>query len=130
MFDAVTALPDSPHYQAVLSSLFQLSSPPVRGFVYDSDLPDSSSLKGHVVERLTKIFTLHGARNVEVPLLMPKTNAGKQDDRQVHFLDKYGEVVSLASNAVVPFARLASRSGATRIKRYHIGDIYKDAYVT
>ncbi len=60
MFDAVTALPDSPHYQAVLSSLFQLSAPPVRGFVYDSDLPDSSSLKGHVVERFDKDF--HVAR--------------------------------------------------------------------
>lgn len=80
------------------------------------------------MERLTKYFVLHGARNVDVPLLMPKSRLGKQeDDQPFYLLDKNGEIVSLASNVLVPFARSAARTGVTRIKRYHIGEVYKNA---
>ncbi|KLO11482.1 hypothetical protein SCHPADRAFT_831061 [Schizopora paradoxa] len=121
-------VPDSKPYQVLLTSLFQSSPPAGRGHTYDEELPESSSLKGHVVERLTKYFVLHGARNVDVPLLMPKSRLGKQeDDQPFYLLDKNGEIVSLASNVLVPFARSAARTGVTRIKRYHIGEVYKNA---
>lgn len=74
---------------------------------------------------MTNLFRLHGARDVDVPLLMPLTNRHLETQRQVILLDTHGEVVTLPSNALLPFARLAARLKTTRIKRYHIGDTYR-----
>ena len=55
---------------------------------------------------------------------MPVANF-ESEHSQAMFLDRQGEVVTLPNNALVPFARLAARSNITRIKRYHIADVYK-----
>lgn len=120
------AKPDSPHYQAVLTALFSQPPRPTRGFLYDEDLPDASSLRRGVVERLSELFRMHGAREVDTPLLMPLPKDVSEDQKRVLLLDSRGEVVTLASNALLPFARLAARTKTTRIKRYHIGDTYRE----
>jgi translation initiation factor 2-alpha kinase 4 len=43
----------------------------------------------------------------------------------VLFVDRHGEVVVLPNNALIPFARVAARNNLKRIKRFHIGDIYR-----
>lgn len=120
------AKPESPHYQSLISSLFGQPPRPARGFLYDSEMPDHASLKGIVIDRLVELFHLHGAVDVEIPLLMPNMKSHVQDPRQVHFVDRHGEVVTLPVSALVPFARLAARTGVSRIKRYHIGDTYRE----
>lgn len=97
----------------------------MRGFLYDleAELPDHATLNGIVIDRLVEIFRLHGAVDMEPPLLMPVTNM--EDDRnRAMFLDRHGEVVTLPNSALIPFARLAARAELRRIKRYHVGDIY------
>lgn len=101
-----------------------------RGFLYDSsaELPEHATLNGKVVDVLVEIFRLHGAVSMEPPLLMPVIDPEDERNRAV-FLDRHGEVVSLANNALLPFARLAAREETRRIKRFHIGDIYRPKYV-
>jgi translation initiation factor 2-alpha kinase 4 len=99
----------------------------VRGFLYDieAQLPDHASvLNGIVEERLAAIFRLHGAVDVEPPLLMPVMQP-EDDSNQATFLDRHGDIVSLPNNLLVPFARLAARGNTKRIKRYHISDVYR-----
>ena len=57
---------------------------------------------------------------------MTETSA---NDSHATFLDRFGDVVMLPADLLVPFARLAARKSSNRIKRYHIGDIYKSKYV-
>lgn len=118
--------PNSPHLQSILSSLFNQPAKPVRGFLYDAqaELPEHATLNGKVIDCLVDIFRLHGAVSMEPPLLMPVVNPEEDRNRAV-FLDRHGEVVSLPNNALLPFARLAARENTRRIKRYHVGDIYR-----
>ncbi|KAI0653862.1 Serine/threonine-protein kinase [Cubamyces menziesii] len=119
------AKPDSPHLQAVLSTLFSQPAKPVRTYLYDADAepPEHSALNTLVIERLQQIFHLHGAVDIEPPLLMPVTSS-KDDRNRALFLDRHGEVVTLPNNALAPFARAAARADLKRIKRYHISDVY------
>ncbi|KAF8170288.1 kinase-like domain-containing protein [Mycena galopus ATCC 62051] len=119
--------PDSPHYQAVLSSLFSQSQPPARRFLYDTetDLPEHAALNDIVIERLSYIFRLHGAVDMEPPLLMPVANP-TEPKNEATFMDRYGEIVMLPPNLLVPFARLAAKGNISRIKRYHIADVYRE----
>ncbi|KAI0354133.1 Serine/threonine-protein kinase [Trametes cingulata] len=119
------AKPDSPHLQAVLSTLFSQPVKAVRTYLYDADAepPEHSALNTLVIDRLEQMFHLHGAVDIEPPLLMPVTNP-KDDRSRALYLDRHGEVVMLPNNALVPFARAAARADIKRIKRYHISDVY------
>ena len=122
----ITAKPDSPHLQAVLSSLFNQAPRPSRGFLYDyeSEPPEHVTLNDIVNERLSAVFRLHGAVDMEPPLLMPITDP---EDIKNHatVLDSHGDVVMLPNNILVPFARLAARANTKRIKRFHIANVYR-----
>ncbi|KDQ55313.1 hypothetical protein JAAARDRAFT_37347 [Jaapia argillacea MUCL 33604] len=117
---------DSPQYQAVLSALFTQPQKRTRALLYDNEaeLPEHAPLNDTVEETLAGIFHLHGAVDMEPPLLMPIVNA-KDEPHRVLLLDQHGEVVSLPNNALIPFACLAARTNIRRIKRYHIGEIFK-----
>lgn len=121
----MSAKPDSPHLQTVLSALFNNPPKPVRGFLYDqeADLPDYASLNGIVQDRLGAIFRMHGAVDMEPPLLTPVTS--NEDKSQASFVDRHGEIVTLPNNLIVPFARLAAREKVQRIKRFHLSSIYR-----
>ena len=110
----------------MLSSLFDQPPRPARGYLFDleAELPDHAHLNSIVQERLVAIFRLHGAVDMEPPLLMPVM---RPDDKktQATFLDRHGDVVMLPDNTLIPFARLAARKNLRRIKRYHITDIYR-----
>jgi translation initiation factor 2-alpha kinase 4 len=120
------AKPDSPYHQGVLSALFSRPVEPVRSHLYDlgAETPEHANLNDIVENRVAAIFRLHGAVNIEPPLLVPSTSP---EESQTHaaFIDRHGELVCLPNNALVPFARLAAREGARRIKRFHIANIYR-----
>ncbi|KAH7905298.1 kinase-like domain-containing protein [Hygrophoropsis aurantiaca] len=120
------AKPDSPHLQGVLSALFSQPPNQVRSYLYDSeaDLPEHAYLNDIVEDRVSAIFRLHGAVDMEPPLLLPSSSS---EDNTSHamFIDRHGDIVTLPNNALMPFARLAARSNIKRIKRYHITNIYR-----
>jgi translation initiation factor 2-alpha kinase 4 len=114
----------------MLSSLFNQEVRQSRSFLYDaySESAEFASLTGVVLERLTTIFRLHGAVDMEPPLLMPIFHADDQKNRAT-FVDRHGDLVTLPNNIWTPFARLAARAEHSRIKRYHIRDSYDPKYV-
>ncbi|KAF8839726.1 Serine/threonine-protein kinase [Paxillus ammoniavirescens] len=118
--------PDSPYYQSVLSALFNQPARNHRSFLYDleAEAPDHAQLNNIVEDRISSIFRLHGAVDMEPPLLVPSTNQ-EENQSQATFIDRHGGIVSLPNNALVPFARLAARDVAKRIKRFHITNIYR-----
>ena len=93
---------------------------------HDPDLPEQEhrTLYGLVAERLADIFHVHGAVSMDPPLLLPVMDT-EEDRERATFIDRHGEMVVLPDNALIPFARLAARDKLRRIKRYHIGDIYR-----
>jgi translation initiation factor 2-alpha kinase 4 len=113
----------------VLSSLFNQPPRQVRGFLYDleADFQEHASLNDIVQDGLAAIFRLHGAVDMEPPLLMPVMNP-EGENSQATFLDRHGDLVTLPNNILVPFARLAARGNIKRIKRYHITNIYRPGY--
>jgi translation initiation factor 2-alpha kinase 4 len=125
------AKPDSPHHQAVLSSLFNQPPRPVRGFLYDleAELPEHAALNNTVHARLAAIFRLHGAVDMEPPLLMPVT-AVEDEQKQATFIDRHGDIVALPNDLLLPFSRLAARGSVKRIKRFqHFQYLSTEAWV-
>jgi translation initiation factor 2-alpha kinase 4 len=96
----------------------------------ESDLPEHAALNDIVKERLSYIFRLHGAVDMEPPLLLPVANPTEAKNQatpgSVRMLDRYGEIVELFPNLLVPFARLAAKGNVSRIKRYHIANVYRE----
>jgi eukaryotic translation initiation factor 2-alpha kinase 4 len=86
-------------------------------------VPEHASLNGVVCDKLAEIFHIHGAVAVEPLLLLPLNT--EEDREKVALLDKHGDPLILPDNGILPLARLAARRDVTRIKRYHIGDVYK-----
>ncbi|KAJ3481924.1 hypothetical protein NLI96_g7338 [Meripilus lineatus] len=121
--------PESPHFQAVLSTLFCQNWKPSRGLLYDNDLEqaDHATLLDIVHDRMVDIFRRHGAVHIEPALLMPSTNPEEEQQSKAIFIDRHGDPVALPNNAIAPFARLAARADTRRIKRYHIGDCFRPA---
>ncbi|KAG5719281.1 Serine/threonine-protein kinase gcn2 [Termitomyces sp. T112] len=117
---------DSPHQRAVLNSLFSQPPRPTRGFIYDleADPPEYAALNDTVHDRLAALFRLHGAVDMEPPLLMPVMDI-EDESKKAAFIDRNGDIVTLPDNLIVPFARLAARENITRIKRYHIANIFR-----
>ena len=70
------------------------------------------------------IFRLHGAVDMEPPLLIPSTIA-EESEPQATLIDRHGDVVFLPDQALLPFARLAARNSVKRIKRFHIMNTYR-----
>lgn len=73
---------------------------------------------------MVEMFRLHGAIDMEPPLLLPVLNPDEDYSRAV-FLDRNGDAVALPTNPLARFARMAARIHLRRIKRFHISDIYR-----
>ncbi|KAG2338792.1 hypothetical protein BDR05DRAFT_984599 [Suillus weaverae] len=118
--------PDSPYHQGVLSALFNQPVNQARSYLYDieAEIPEHAYLNDIVEDRITAIFRLHGAVDMEPPLLLPSCNP-EESQNHATLIDRHGEKVCLPNNALVPFARLAARAGLRRIKRFHIANIYR-----
>ncbi|KAH9487410.1 eIF-2-alpha kinase GCN2 [Psilocybe cubensis] len=120
------AKPDTTHHQTALATLFKQPPRLSRAVVYDQDVdsPDYAPLNQTVQDQLVAIFHLHGAVDMEPPLLMPIMDP-EEEKNQATFIDRQGDIVSLPNNILVPFARLAGRQNIRRIKRYHITNVYR-----
>jgi eukaryotic translation initiation factor 2-alpha kinase 4 len=66
---------------------------------------------------------------MEPPLLMPVVDLQEDQKNHATFIDRCGDLVSLPNNLLVPFARMAARTGIKRIKRFHITNAYRPRYV-
>lgn len=126
--DIATANPESPHYAKLLAALFSMPVNRIRDVLYDEEeRPEHAALDGVVEDRLIDCFQLHGAVSMDPLLLMPAKPEDIEDNRTATFLDRQGELVALPKHMIQSFARLAARTGVERIKRFHIGNIYRNS---
>jgi translation initiation factor 2-alpha kinase 4 len=91
----------------------------------ETDLPEHAALNDIIKERLSYIFRLYSPVDMEPPLLMPVAKLTEAKN-EATYMDCYGEIVRLPPNLLVPFARLAVKGNISRIKRYHIADVYRE----
>ena len=83
------AKPDSPHHQTVLNSLFKQPPCPSRAYLYDieADPSEYASLNNIVKDHLAAIFHLHGAVDMEPPLLMPVLDPRRRRAKLLSLID-------------------------------------------
>jgi translation initiation factor 2-alpha kinase 4 len=111
-----------------MNALFTQPVDRVHDFLYDDEeRPEHTALDTIVEDRLIECFQLHGAVSMDPLLFVPATEADVGDSKTAVFLDRQGELVALPKHAIIPFARIAARSGVERIKRFHIGDTYRSS---
>lgn len=83
----------------MLASLFEQIPKRSRSFLYDAEIEanELSSVTSVVMERLAAIFRLHGAVDMEPPLLMSVFDT-EQQTNQATFVDRHGGLVTLPNN--------------------------------
>jgi translation initiation factor 2-alpha kinase 4 len=64
----------------------------------EADPSEYASLNNIVQDRLAAIFRLHGAVDMEPPLLMPVLDS-EEEKNQATFIDRHGDVVTLPTVA-------------------------------
>lgn len=109
-----------------MAALFNTPVNQVRDVLYDEEeRPEHAALDVVVEDRLINCFQMRGAVSMDPLLLMPAKKRDVEDKKTAIFLDRQGELVTLPKHLIQSFARLAARTGIERIKRFHIGNIYR-----
>lgn len=119
-------------YKKLVHSLFSQQMDDVWEYTFDMDDVQNSdtSLRNSAIfccvrERIEAVMKLHGAQNVYVPLLMPRSGRVEADENMVELMDNQGSLVSIPHNTRVPFARYVARKGIPFIKRYAIDRVFR-----
>jgi len=91
--------------------------------------PDQCAAREKVFATIRSVFRRHGAVEIETPVCeLKETLMGKygEDTKLVYDLqDQGGELLSLRYDLTVPFARYLAEHGVDKIRRFHIGRVYR-----
>ena len=140
-FDELLALtlkqPSSTRYKRLTAALFNQNTDPVTDQIYDKHLDKKQegfllSVHAHeyVEQAIRGIFTRHGATHLDIPLFMPKCRLFEQQGWITNVMDPDGIILSLPFDSRVSLARYISRNNVRNIKRYNIGNVYRDTKIS
>src|SRR3990167_9289060 len=92
--------------------------------------PGQMRVKNLAFDKIKKIFNKHGAVEIDTPVFELKETLlgkyGEEGGKLIYDLeDQGGELLSLRYDLTVPFARYLSTHHLTKLKRYHIGKVYR-----
>jgi histidyl-tRNA synthetase len=91
--------------------------------------PFQMAVRKDVISKLSNCFERHGAETIDTPVFeLKEILLGKygEDSKLIYDLaDQGGELLSLRYDLTVPFARYMAMNGLKRMKRYHIGKVYR-----
>eukprot|EP01056_Protomagalhaensia_sp_Gyna25_P005154 Protomagalhaensia_sp_Gyna_25__5153@NODE_606_length_3027_cov_68_503012_g469_i0_p1_GENE_NODE_606_length_3027_cov_68_503012_g469_i0NODE_606_length_3027_cov_68_503012_g469_i0_p1_ORF_typecomplete_len720_score133_16tRNAsynt_His/PF13393_6/25tRNAsynt_His/PF13393_6/2_9e99HGTP_anticodon/PF03129_20/2e14HGTP_anticodon2/PF12745_7/1_9e07tRNAsynt_2/PF00152_20/1_2tRNAsynt_2/PF00152_20/22SbcD_C/PF12320_8/0_56SbcD_C/PF12320_8/1_3e04_NODE_606_length_3027_cov_68_503012_g469_i07942953 len=91
--------------------------------------PPQMRLREVVFDKIKSIFQLYGAEPIDTPVFELKeilTGKYGEDQKLIYDLkDQGGEQLGLRYDLTVPFARFCATNSIERIKRYHIGKVYR-----
>ncbi|KAI9205674.1 kinase-like domain-containing protein [Polychytrium aggregatum] len=122
------------YYSRLVTALFAQTMDKHKDFTYDfncghATLEELASLvTARVRSQVLKIFQLHGAMEIMVPSLIPKSEiyTNLDIDKSVALLDQSGVLVSLPYDLIVPFARYIARTNIkASFKRGTFEKIYR-----
>lgn len=103
--------------------------PKVPKGVRDTD-PAQMRIKNIVFDMIRGIFNQHGAVEIDTPVFELKETLmgkyGEEGGKLIYDLnDQGGELLSLRYDLTVPFARYLATNNLKKIKRFHIGKVYR-----
>lgn len=103
--------------------------PKVPKGVRDTD-PLQMRVKNMAFETIRQIFNQHGAVEIDTPVFELKETLmgkyGEEGGKLIYDLnDQGGELLSLRYDLTVPFARYLATNDIVKIKRFHIGKVYR-----
>lgn len=120
--------------QSQITNIFNIlisenKKPKVAKGVKDSD-PITMCIKNKAFNFIKDTFRKHGAVEIDTPIFeLKETLMGKYGDEGAKLIydlkDQGGELLSLRYDLTVPFARYCSTNNVTKIKRFHIGKVYR-----
>ncbi|GIX65798.1 histidyl-tRNA synthetase, putative [Babesia caballi] len=92
-------------------------------------LPDEMLVRTIVLDAVRSVFKQHGACEIDTPVFeLRETLMGKygEDQKLIFDLkDSGGEQLSLRYDLTVPFARFLASNKIEKMKRFHIGKVYR-----
>ncbi|GMH87624.1 hypothetical protein TL16_g10917 [Triparma laevis f. inornata] len=92
-------------------------------------LPSQMSIRQKAFTSIRSVFSTHGAVEIDTPIMeLKSTLTGKygEDTKLIYDLaDQGGEVLALRYDLTVPFARFLALNSVGKIKRFHIGKVYR-----
>ena len=88
------------------------------------------AIKEEALQKVKGVFRVHGAVEIDTPIFERREvlsgKYGQEGGKLVYDLaDQGGELLSLRYDLTVPFARFMATHGFTKLKRYHIGKVYR-----
>eukprot|EP01054_Gregarina_sp_Poly1_P000461 Gregarina_sp_Poly_1__460@NODE_110_length_13975_cov_113_221887_g97_i0_p1_GENE_NODE_110_length_13975_cov_113_221887_g97_i0NODE_110_length_13975_cov_113_221887_g97_i0_p1_ORF_typecomplete_len912_score140_30tRNAsynt_His/PF13393_6/3_6e99HGTP_anticodon/PF03129_20/1_2e04HGTP_anticodon/PF03129_20/1_8e11HGTP_anticodon2/PF12745_7/6_3e08tRNAsynt_2/PF00152_20/0_2tRNAsynt_2/PF00152_20/31_NODE_110_length_13975_cov_113_221887_g97_i01119313928 len=91
--------------------------------------PAQMRLREVVFDHIKSIFKLYGAEPIDTPIFeLKEVLTGKygEDQKLIYDLkDQGGEQLGLRYDLTVPFARFCASNNIEKIRRYHIGKVYR-----
>jgi len=91
--------------------------------------PEQMGIREEAFKIIIDVFKKHGAVTIDTPVFeLKQTLIGKYGDDQkliYDLMDQGGELLALRYDLTVPFARYLAMYVPGKIKRYHIGKVYR-----
>uniref|UniRef100_UPI00358E2478 eIF-2-alpha kinase GCN2 isoform X2 n=1 Tax=Myxine glutinosa TaxID=7769 RepID=UPI00358E2478 len=125
------AMPHSKAYRSLVDRMFAQRITIAADFAYDADIhksafnPKHDIITGHVCETIRRVFEIHGAMQINTPLLMPRRRDLYEGMEIASFMDFSGLPVMLPYDLRVPFARFVARNNITNLKRYSMEHVFR-----
>lgn len=87
-------------------------------------------IKSRAIEKIRSVYYKHGAVEIDTPIFELKETLlgkyGEEGGKLIYDLeDQGGELLSLRYDLTVPFARFMGYHNVQKIKRFHIGKVYR-----
>ena len=124
----------SKEIQSKIQELFETTNqerriPKVAKGVLDC-LPEDKTIKNIVFDTARNVFKMHGGVEIDTPVFELKETLmgkyGEEGNKLIYELkDQGGELLCLRYDLTVPFARYVATNNYERIKRFHIGKVYR-----
>lgn len=92
--------------------------------------PDEYRIREYVLEVCEDTLKLHGAERIDTPIFELKHTLtgkiGEKNKSTYDLQDQDGELLSLRYDLTVPFARYVASNDVSHMRRYQIGNVYRD----
>lgn len=87
------------------------------------------AIKEEAIQIIRTAFKLHGAVEIDTPVMERKDvlmgKYGEQSKLIFELQDQGGELLCLRYDLTVPFSRFMATHNYQKIKRFHIGKVYR-----
>jgi len=92
--------------------------------------PLQMTIKSQAISKIRQIYKKHGAEEIDTPIFELKETLlgkyGEEGGKLIYDLeDQGGELLSLRYDLTVPFARFMGLNNINKMKRFHIGKVYR-----